>query len=63
MIQKLNDDVLEKVTGGSVADDIVPIEEDPFPRLKKYGNNNPHGPNNDPPPADDCFGEPGESPW
>ena len=61
--KKLNDEALDQVTGGTGYDDIVPIDEDPFPWLRKHGNNDPAGGNSDPPPADDRFGEPGESPW
>lgn len=63
MTKKLNDDALEKVTGGTGANDIAPLDENLFPQLNKFRNNTPGNSNNDPSPAEGCFGEPGESPW
>jgi hypothetical protein len=42
---------------------IIPLDEDPCPRLKKFGNKNPAAGNYDQPSADDCQGMSGESPW
>ena len=61
-IKELKNDELAMVTGGLGPEDIIPLQEDPLLRMRKYPDNQAAG-QNAPPPADDSFGEPGESPW